>query len=115
MGFYMAQGVRSSIGVEKCTELVLAMIRKNKSVSVLARENGVAEATLHRWREHFLSAGEQRLKSSKAGSVESGKVAALRKELEEHKQVIGEMTIANSILKKKQTVFLDGYRSEFGG
>lgn len=92
--------------MEKRTEIVLSMIRKDKPTSVLARENGVAEATLHRWREQFLKGGEAGLRSSGSSSKDSSEMALLRKELEEHKQVIGEITVANMILKKMQSRFV---------
>ena len=79
-------------------ELVLRLLRKEAPASQLAREAGVSENTLYRWRDQFLEGGRSQL-GGKSKSP-SGELATLKRELAERDQVIGELTIANRVLKK---------------
>ncbi len=80
---------------------VLALLRKEETAARIARRHGVSEASLYRWRDESLSAIQAALagKRSKTGDQEN---RLLKKEIEERDQVIGELTIANRILKKIQ-------------
>ena len=57
---------------------------------------------LYRWRDEFLAAGEAAL----AGGTQAGssardrQVAELERQIESRDQVIGELTVANRVLKK---------------
>ena len=96
-------GKKSDVSREQRREIVLAMLRREEPISVLARRCGVSETTLHRWRDDFLQAGEAALAYGKGkgkASPEVAKVKQLEKELAERDRVIGELTIANRILKK---------------
>ena len=58
--------------------------------------------TVHLWRDEFLAAGETALAGGTrhgAGSHER-QVAELERQIEKRNQVIGELTIANRVLKK---------------
>ena len=83
-------------------DIVLMMLRKEEPIAVLARRYGVSETTLHRWREDFLAGGEQALTygRGKRADGQAAEIARLKKELARREQVIGEITIANRILKK---------------
>ena len=62
----------------------------------------MSEQTLSRWRDDFLAGGEAALqsKAGKNGNPERKRVEELERQLAERDQVIGEITIANRILKK---------------
>ena len=42
-------------------QIVLAVLRGEQSVAELARQHGVAESLIHKWRTQFLEAGPARL------------------------------------------------------
>jgi transposase len=69
---------------------------------VIARRFGISEPTLSKWRDDFLAAGEAALgygrNARKDGLTEQAK--QLKRELAEWEHVIGEITVANRILKK---------------
>ena len=91
---------KSELTQEQRTEAVMAMLRREEPVPQLARRYGVSEQSLYRWREEFISAGKLRL-AGKAPEVEQAReVARLKVEIESRDQVIGELTIANRVLKK---------------
>ena len=94
-------GKQSKLSDAEKLEAVLMLLRKEEPASVLARRYGVSDPTLYRWRDEFLEAGKTALangKSAKNGS--SRRVAELERELGERDRVIGELTVANRILKK---------------
>jgi transposase-like protein len=86
---------------EQRTEIVLALLRREEPASVLARRHGVSENTLYRWRDEFVTGGQANLASSKkAQKREERQLQKLEREIAERDMVIGELTIANRILKK---------------
>jgi len=95
-------GRKSELGARQRRDIVLMMLRKEEPITVLARRYSVSEATLHRWREDFLVSGEQALAygRGKRADGQAAEIERLKKELARRDQVIGEITIANRILKK---------------
>ena len=95
----MARG--SKLTAEQRSELVLRWIRKEDSGAQLAREAGVSQTTLHRWREEFLNSGLDGLRGAGARNSQRSEVKRLQRQLLDREQIIGELTVANRILKKK--------------
>jgi transposase len=95
-------GKRSEVPVTERREAVLSFLRREEPGAVIARRYGVAEATLYRWRDDFLAAGEAALAGSTRDGISSRdrQVAELERQIESRDQVIGELTIANRVLKK---------------
>jgi transposase-like protein len=92
---------RSELTVEQRREAVLALLRREEPAVQLARRYGISEQTLYRWRDDFLAAGESALAKGKNGSDgREHEVRELKAKLEERDLVIGELTVANRILKK---------------
>jgi transposase-like protein len=92
---------RSELTVEQRREAVLALLRREEPAAQLARRFGVSEHTLYRWRDEFLAGGEAALANGKNGSdARAREIRELKAKLEERDLVIGELTVANRILKK---------------
>jgi len=92
---------RSDLTVAQRREVVLLLLRREEPAGKLARRYGISEQTLYRWREEFLAGGEAALASGKGGADSRDReIKELKKEVERRDQVIGELTIANRILKK---------------
>ena len=94
---------KSPLSPVKRREIVLMMLRKEEPIAALARRVGVSEPTLHRWRDDFLAAGEAGLAGKRADDEQRQRIRELEKTLAERDQVIGELTIANRILKKLES------------
>ena len=94
-------GKRSDLTVPQRREVVLMLLRREEPAAKLARRFGISEQTLYRWRDEFLAAGEAALANGKGGAdPRDREIRELKKEVEGRDQVIGELTIANRILKK---------------
>lgn len=101
-GRFIAMGRQSGLTVEQRTEAVLSLLRREEPAVKIARRYGISEPTLYRYRDLFLEAGKAGLasNSSAASNPNRREVVELKKQVEERDQVIGEITIANRILKK---------------
>jgi len=88
------------LSVEERAQLVLRLLSKEEPVVQIARRAGVSEQTLYRWREEFISAGKQGLNGRGADAALAKEIGRLSAQLSERDQVIGELTVANRILKK---------------
>ncbi len=94
-------GKKSELDVSARREAVLALLRREEAGKVLARRYGISEQTLYRWRDEFLAGGESALALGQGGSDgRDRQIEDLKREVARRDQVIGELTIANRILKK---------------
>jgi transposase-like protein len=95
-------GKRSDLSPSQRREAVLVLLRKEEPATRIARRYGISEQTLYRWRDEFLAAGEAALSglSGKNGDPRKRKIEELEREVAERDRVIGELTIANRVLKK---------------
>jgi len=94
-------GAKSKLSVPERRKVVLLLLRREEPAVVLARRYGISENTLYRWRDDFMAGGEAALTNGKGkADPRDRRIAELKKELGERDKVIGELTIANRILKK---------------
>jgi transposase len=95
-------GKHSELPVTERRQAVLSLLRREEAAAVIARRVGVSEPTLYRWRDEFLAAGEAALAGSSRNGADprNRQIAELEKQIEKRDQVIGELTVANRILKK---------------
>jgi len=94
-------GKKSELGATERRDVVLMLLRREEPAAVLARRYGISEQTLYRWRDEFLAAGEAALMRAKGGAdPRNRQLEELQRELARRDQVIGELTIANRLLKK---------------
>ena len=92
---------RSEVSVADRRNAVLALLRREEPAQIIARRLGVSENTLYNWRDLFLQGGEAGLANGKGKSdPQVRQIEKLERELGERDRVIGELTIANRILKK---------------
>ena len=86
--------VRSEFTPEQKIRIVLESFRTSISTAELCRRHNVHPHTFRGWREKFLESGKEGLRGGKDDA------RAAHKERENLKRIIGELTIANDILKK---------------
>ncbi len=94
-------GNRSEASPVERKEAVLALLRGEEPAELIARRYGVSANTLYGWRDTFLQGGEASLANGQGkGDQNLRRIQELERELAERDRVIGELTIANRILKK---------------
>ena len=93
---------RMELSLSQRTEAVLALLRREEPAAKIARRYGIAEQTLYRYREQFLEGGKAALAKGQRGKADprDHEVERLKKDIGRRDRVIGELTIANDILKK---------------
>ena len=93
-------GRKSKVPASRRREAVLMLLGHEEPAAVLARRFEVAEATLYRWRDEFLTGGEAALAGAKRDG-QARRIEELEAAVAERDRVIGELTIANRLLKKR--------------
>lgn len=94
-------GAQSNLSMPERREIILSLLRREEPAKVLARRHGISQNTLYRWRDAFLASGEAALANGKGKSdPRDRQIAELKKKLGERDQIVGELTIANRLLKK---------------
>ena len=91
---------RSDLSGAERAQLVLRLLSKEEPAVQIARRAGVSEQTLYRWRDEFIAGGRAQLAGKGVDARQERKLERLEGELAERDQVIGELTVANRILKK---------------
>jgi len=81
-------------------EAVLMLLRREESAAMIGRRLGVSEQTIVRWRDEFLAAGEAGLAGKSDNGSSQREITQLKREIAKRDQIIGEVTVANRILKK---------------
>lgn len=90
---------RKKWSAEEKQKMVLAGLRNETSVAELCRQHGISDALYYKWKKAFLEGSLNGLSGNgKTGGTES----ALKKENEDLKALIGELTVENRFLKKIQ-------------
>ena len=79
-------------------QLVLRLLSKQEPAVQIARRAGISEQTRYRWRNEFIGGGKQAL-NGRGENEQAKKISRLEEQLAERDQVIGEITIANRILR----------------
>jgi transposase-like protein len=92
-------GKKSSLTPEQRAQLVLRLLSKEEPAVQIARRAGISEQTLYRWRDEFIGAGKQALHGRGNQAEQRKAVERLNRDIAERDRVIGELTIANRVLK----------------
>ena len=94
-------GRQCQVELKDRREAVLILLRREEPAAAIARRYQISEPTLYRWRDEFLAGGESALGNGRGKhNSRDRRIAELEEQLEQRDQVIGELTIANRILKK---------------
>ncbi len=82
---------------EAKANIVLEVLRGDRSISETCREHGIAQSLFYKWKDKFLSGAIKALSPN-------GRIArkANQGEIQQLKHLIADLTIENKILKKTQ-------------
>ena len=75
-------------------------LRGEESITDLCRREGIHPTMYYKWSKAFLEAGKRRLEGDTVREASSNEVTELRKENEQLKQLVAEVSLKNRVLKK---------------
>ena len=88
--------VKSKFTPQEKARIILESLNTNISTAELCRKYNLQPPTFYQWKEKFVEGGKASLNRTSNGDV----CRSLQKENESLKRLIGELTVANDILKK---------------
>jgi transposase len=94
---------RRKFNPEERIRIILEGLKGEDSIAAICRREGIAPSLYYKWSKSFLEAGKQRLKGDTIREANSDEVSELRKENEQLKQLVAELSLKNRVLKKSLT------------
>jgi len=103
---------RKKYSSEEKIRIVLEGLRGEMSIAELCRKEGIHENVYYKWSKDFLEAGKKRLQGDTAREATSSEVVDLKKENEQLKSLVAELSLKNRVLKKISDGLAPGSREE---
>ena len=94
------RNTRRKFSAEEKIRIVLEGLKGEESISAICRREGIAPTMYYKWSKGFLEAGKRQLQGDTIREASSNEVTELRKENEQLKQLVAEVSLKNRILKK---------------
>ena len=91
---------RKRYGAEEKIRIVLEGLRGEVSIAELCRKEGLNPNVYYTWSREFLEAGKKRLTGDAEREATSGEVTGLKKENDQLKALVAELSLKNRVLKK---------------
>ena len=93
---------------EEKIRIVLEGLRGEATVAELCRREGLNSNIYYKWSKEFLEAGKKRLQGDTVREATTTEVVDLKKENDQLKQLVAELSLKNRVLKKS----LNGLESD---
>ena len=94
------RNTRKQYNAEEKIRMVIEGLRGDLSVAELCRREGITQSLYYKWSKEFLEAGKARLSGNTQRQADSDEVAELRKESEQLKLLVADLSLKNRLLKK---------------
>jgi len=91
---------RRKFSTEEKIRIVIEGLRGEESIASLCRREEISQPLYYKWNKDFLEAGKKRLKGDTEREANSQEVNNLKKENQDLKEVVAELTLRNRMLKK---------------
>ena len=91
---------RRKFNSEEKIRIILEGLKGEDSIAAICRREGIAPSLYYKWSKTFLQAGKRRLKGDTIREANSDEVTELRRENEQLKQLVAELSLKNRVLKK---------------
>lgn len=92
---------------EEKVRIVLEGFRGEIGISALCRREGIHPTVYHAWLKDFMEAGKARLQADSARDATRAEVEALKRERDQLKQLVAELSLQVHVLKKTVVPGLD--------
>ena len=94
------RATRRHFSAEDKIRIVLDGLRGDDSIAELCRREGIAQSLYYTWSKEFMEAGKRRLAGDTARSATTDEVKDLRRESQDLKECVADLTLENRLLKK---------------
>ncbi len=94
---------RKKYSAEEKIRIVLEGLRGEEGIATICRREGISPNLYYRWSKEFLEAGKKRLFGDTQREATNLEVKEIRKENEQLKQLVAELSLKNRVLKKSVT------------
>ena len=94
------RNTRRKFNSEEKIRIILEGLKGEDSIANICRKEGIAPSVYYKWSKSFLEAGKRKLNGDTMREATSDEVSELRKENEQLKQLVAEITLQNRVLKK---------------
>ncbi len=101
---------RKKYSTEEKIRIVLEGLKGESSIAEICRREGLNPNVYYKWSREFLEAGKKRLQGDTEREATSSEVTGLKKENDQLKALVAELSLKNRVLKKS----LNGLESELG-
>ena len=91
---------RRKFNPEEKIRIILEALKGEESIATICRREGIAPSLYYTWSKSFLEAGKRRLKGDTLREANSNEVTELRRENDQLKQLVAELSLKNRVLKK---------------
>jgi len=92
--------IRRRFSDEEKIRIVVEGLRGEESIAEISRREGIAQSLYYKWSKDFMEAGRRRLAGDTKREANSDEVALIRKENEDLKALVAELSLENRVLKK---------------
>jgi len=93
---------RRKFNSEEKIRIILEGLKGEDSIANICRKEGIAPSMYYKWSKAFLEAGKQRLQGDTLREASSDEVSELRKENEQLKQLVAELSL--ELRKNKKNI-----------
>ena len=94
------RNTRRKYSAEEKIRIVLEGLRGQESIAAICRREGINTNLYYTWSKDFLEAGKKRLLGDVVREANSQEVGGLKRENEQLKQLVAELSLKNRVLKK---------------
>jgi len=91
---------RKKYSAEEKIRIVLDGLSGETTIAELCRREGINQNLYYKWSKEFLEAGKQRLAGNTNRQATSDEVKDLRREMQQLKLLVAELSLNNRVLKK---------------
>ena len=91
---------RKKYTTEEKIRIVLEGLKGEASIAELCRKEGINPNVFYKWSRDFMEAGKKRLQGDTEREANSTEVVGLKKENDQLKALVAELSLKNRVLKK---------------
>ena len=91
---------RRKFNSEEKIRIILEGLKGEDSIVAICRREGIAPSLYYKWSKTFLQAGKRQLDGDTLREANSEEVGEMRKENDELKRLVAELSLKNRVLKK---------------